>query len=344
MKYHITPLDLALKDPFGISRFTRTHSPTVILHARGGWGEATPYKLYGETRETVASDLQCLDNYSSWNFFQYRQLLPEVFSRLPHSHASRASLDLLTWDLLGKELNVPLYKLLGIPLDNIPLSSFTIGIDSLDKMLEKTRNAQSYPVLKIKVGFEGDMDILKAIRQNYEGRIRVDANTAWNWKEAREKIAQMKDLDIEFVEQPLKRDDYEGQKKLNEVAQLPVILDESILSPRDIINWHRVCDGINIKLMKCGGILTALTMIELARLYDLKIMLGCMLETSVGVSAAAQLAPLVDFIDLDGNKLIANDPFEGCSIDNKGRMKYSHRPGLGVRPVSSHFTEVESKQ
>ncbi len=332
MRYDIVPYDLKLVDPFGISRNTRTHSPTILLHLDEGWGEASPYKLYGETPETLTRDLKVLESFSSWDFYQYRSLLSEITGLIPKAYSARTSIDLATWDLLGKSLDAPVYKILGISPDNAPLSSFTIGIDTLEVMLEKTRKAQNYPILKVKVGFDGDMEMLQAIREIYSGKIRVDANAAWTWEQAREKIARMKELDIEFVEQPLDRYDFEGQEKLHKAAKIPIILDESILTAKDILSWHKICNGINIKLMKCGGILHALTMIELARLYDLEIMLGCMLETSVGISAAAQLAPLVDYIDLDGNILISNDPFQGCAINNRGQMKYSERPGLGVVP------------
>lgn len=342
MHYNIYPYKLQLVDPFGISRNTRTHSPTIIMQMEEGWGEASPYKLYGETPETVARDLKILEKYTGWDCFQYRKLLRDVSTHIPESYSARASIDLATWDMIGKKLQSPVYKLLGISRERVPLSSFTIGIDTLDVMLEKTEKAQDYPILKIKVGFEGDMDILAAIRDNYAGKIRVDANAAWTWKEAREKIALMKDLEVEFVEQPLNRHDYAGQEKLHKVSKLPVILDESILNAQDILKWHDVCHGINIKLMKCGGILHALTMIELARLYNLEIMLGCMLETSVGISAAAQLAPLVDYIDLDGNVLISNDPFNGCAIDNKGKMQYNDRPGLGVIPGEEFLKQEDT--
>jgi len=330
MKYEAKYYSLKLENPFGISRGTKTESPCVILKLDNGWGESAPYKLYGETPDSVLENMQILSKFEKINYEEFRPFIEKIYALLPHSHSTKTAIDLAVWDNVGKIYNLPVYKLLGLSPSSAPVSSYTIGIDTIDKMLEKTEKAKSYPILKLKVGFDNDIEVLKEIRKIYSGKIRVDANAAWTVDIAMEKMKKLADLNVEFVEQPLDKNDINGQAELFTKAPLPIILDESILNSKDVIKWSAVCHGINIKLMKCGGILEALKMIEIARGFDLKIMLGCMIESSIGISAAAQIAPLVDYIDLDGNVLITNDPFDGYKIDENGKFSYNNKPGLGI--------------
>lgn len=332
MKYQAKPFALKLINPFGISRGTKTESPLVIVKIGQGYGESAPYKLYGETIESVINNLSILDSMPEFDYSMYRGQIQKIYQLLPQAHSTKTAIDLAIWDNVGKQFGLPVYKLLGLNPANCPLSSFTIGIADLDKMIEKIVEAKHYPIIKIKLGFDGDMEYLTELRKHYDGKIRIDANAAWTAEQAIEKVKIMADLDIEFVEQPLAKNDFEGSALLFEKSPLPIILDESILTSRDVQAWYPVCHGINIKLMKCGGILEALTMIELARTYDRSIMLGGMIESSIGVSAAAQIAPLVDYIDLDANSLISNDPFSGYKMDDAGSFHFSDVPGLGITP------------
>jgi L-alanine-DL-glutamate epimerase-like enolase superfamily enzyme len=198
-------------------------------------------------------------------------------------------------------------------------------------MKEKTKQAKDFLVYKVKVGVENDVEMVKAVREVTDAKIRVDANAGWNTEEALDKIQQLKEYEIEFVEQPIDPKDKAGLKRIKEKSELPIIIDEQLMTSKDIPDFVGLCDGINIKLAKCGGIREALRMIHVARAHGLKVMLGCMIESSVGIAAAAHLGSLADFLDLDGNLLINNDPYEGLKLD-EGKIYLSDLPGLGVVP------------
>jgi len=235
------------------------------------------------------------------------------------------------YDLVAKRLNLPLYRLLGLDGKTPLITSYTIGIDTPEKMKKKTKQAKDFLVYKVKVGVENDLEMVKAIREVTDAKIRVDANAGWSAEEALDKIDQIKEYGIEFVEQPIDPKDKAGLKKIREKAEIPIIIDEHLMTSRDIPEFVELCDGINIKLAKCGGIREALRMIHVARAHGLKVMLGCMIESSVGIAAAAHLGSLADFLDLDGNLLVSNDPYEGLRLD-KGKLFLSDLPGLGVVP------------
>jgi L-Ala-D/L-Glu epimerase len=245
------------------------------------------------------------------------------------NQAARAALDMALLDLQGKIKGMPVYKLLGLSGEiKVPISH-TIGIDTLEKMQAKALKAKEFEVLKVKVGVPGDMEMVKAVREVTDKRIRVDANAGWETEEAIKKINQLEDWGIEFVEQPLKPDNKEGLKEIRKNTFLPIILDEPICTSGDIPQWAGLCDGINIKLMKSGGITEAWNMIKLSKSLGMKIMLGCMIESSLGISAAAQLASEADYLDLDSHLLIENDPFTGLDF-KEGKLVLNQRPGLGV--------------
>jgi L-Ala-D/L-Glu epimerase len=227
-------------------------------------------------------------------------------------------------------LDVPLYKLLGLNAANTPHTSFTLGIDNPSEMAKKALAARDYPILKIKVGTKHDLDTLKAIRDVSSATIRVDANTAWTPKEAIKMINALTPYNIEFVEQPISPYDLAGLKLIRENVPLPIIADESCVTVEDIPRVAECVDGINIKLMKCGGIRHALKMIHVARAHNLRIMIGCMIESSLAITAAAHLTPLVDYADLDGNLLIDNDPYIGVKVVD-GKLVLPESPGLGVQ-------------
>ncbi|MBN1488630.1 MAG: dipeptide epimerase, partial [Phycisphaerae bacterium] len=245
--------------------------------------------------------------------------------------ATIAAIDGALHDLIGKLLGVPVWRLLGLNRAAMPLTSFTIGIDDLDAVAAKTREAAAYPVLKIKVGTPDDEAILGAIRGAAPDKtVRVDANCGWAPEVAMDRLRCMARFGVEFVEQPCKPEHVDAMRAMRDAKILPIMADESCVREADVVRCAGSFDSINIKLSKCGGIRPALRMIHAARLLGLRIMLGCMVETSVGISAALQLAPLVDYLDLDGHLLLADDPFEGLGGDG-GRLVLSDRPGLGVR-------------
>ncbi|HEX5570613.1 MAG TPA: dipeptide epimerase, partial [Ktedonobacterales bacterium] len=246
--------------------------------------------------------------------------------------AAKASVDMALYDLLGKRLGAPVYQLLGLNPDRAPLTSFTIGIDEPAVMARKAKEAaKTYKVLKIKIGTERDLETVRAIREATDVTLRVDANAAWTPKQAIRRIRELEPYDIEFVEQPLPPTDLEGIRFVREHVALPIIVDESCVTESDIPGLVGAVDGINIKLMKCGGIHHALRMIHTARAHHLKVMLGCMIESSLAITAAAHISPLVDYADLDGHLLISDDPWEGVAVE-EGRLVLPERAGLGVRP------------
>lgn len=333
MKLDVQTFDLKLTTPFRISRhvqYTAANVLTRITHEGvTGIGEAAPSEHYGEYRETVMAALKLLGNELGDDPFA----LDDIFKRLNHAirlnPSAKAALDMALYDLIGKLLNVPVYKLLGLNAAQTPLTSFTIGIDTPEVMAQKALAARDYPILKIKVGTPNDVANLKAIREVSNAVIRVDANTAWTPKEAVRAINELAEFDIEFVEQPVAPHDLAGLKYVREHVPLPIITDESSITVEDIPRVAECTDGINIKLMKCGGLYHALKMIHVARAHNLKIMIGCMIESSLAITAAAHLTPLIDYADLDGHLLVDDDPYTGVKVE-QGKLILPEGPGLGV--------------
>jgi L-alanine-DL-glutamate epimerase-like enolase superfamily enzyme len=327
------PLTLHLSNPFTIARGTQTeaHNLLVRLQCDGleGLGEAAPSEHYGDTRpssshfvelasETISGDepITCL----------HHKL--EELARL--NPAPKAALDMALYDLLGKRLNAPLYEILGLDPSAAPRTSFTIGIDSPEVMAEKAKAATQYPILKVKVGTDRDVENLEAIRFVSTAGIRIDANEAWSPKQAVKMIKELARFDIEFVEQPVPAVDLAGMGYVRDHSPIPVLTDEACIVPADVPRVAPYVDGINIKLMKCGGIYPALQMIHTARAHNLEVMMGCMVESSLAITAGAQLSPLLDYADLDSQLLIRDDPFTGVTVED-GRLKLPGGPGLGVK-------------
>ncbi len=333
MKFDVKAFDLQLTTPFRISRgvqYTASNVLAQITHEGvTGMGEAAPSEHYGEYRETVLAALAKLGNELGDNPFAFE----DIFNHLDHvmrlNPSAKAAIDMALYDLVGKLLNVPVYKLLGLSAANTPLTSFTIGIDTPEKMAQKALAAREYPILKIKVGTKNDVANLKAIREVSDAVIRVDANTAWTPKEAVREINRLAEFNLEFVEQPVAPHDLAGLKYVREHVPLPIITDESSITVEDIPRLADCTDGINIKLMKCGGLYHALKMIHVARAHNLKIMIGCMIESSLAITAAAHLTPLLDYADLDGHLLVNDDPFTGVQVV-EGKLILPQGPGLGV--------------
>lgn len=333
MKLAVKPFDLQLTTPFRISRhvqYTASNVLTQITHEGvTGLGEAAPSEHYGEYRETVLAALALLTNELGEDPFAIEEIISHINHVIRLNPAAKAAIDMALYDLVGKLLNVPVYKLLGLSAANTPLTSFTIGIDTPENMAKKALVAREYPILKIKVGTKNDIANLKAIREVSDAVIRVDANTAWTPKEAVRKINKLAEFNLEFVEQPVAPHDLAGLKYVREHVPLPIITDESSITVEDIPRLADCTDGINIKLMKCGGLSHALKMVHVARAHNLKIMIGCMIESSLAITAAAHLTPLIDYADLDGHLLINDDPYSGVKVV-EGKLVLPEGPGLGV--------------
>lgn len=296
-----------------------------------GLGEGAPIVRYGESaesaREAVESVREFLVSADPWEF---EKLMAEVFRRVKGQFAAKAAIDIALMDWVGKKLGVPLYRYFGLDPSDAPLTTYSIGIDTPEITRQKVREAESFPILKIKVGLNTDETTLAAVRSVTAKRLRVDANEGWKDKaEAVRKINWLESQGVELVEQPLPAPMLEETRWVRSRVHIPIIADEACLHPADIPRLVAAYDGVNIKLDKCGGILEALRMIQMARALGLKTMLGCMIASSISVTAAVHLSPLVDFADLDGNLLIANDPYRGVQVKN-GRLLLPDRPGLGL--------------
>lgn len=329
MKTEMKVRRLELREPFGISRGTSVEKFNTFVEIDAGVGEAAPSNFYGESPETVQTVIPLLLKVIEEDPFAIEASYRAMNIRFRGNAAAKAAIDMALYDRMGKELGQPLYKLWGLDPSRTTLTSYTIGISDTEDMLRKVRAAKDYPVLKIKMGHPGDLEQLRAIRAITDQVIRVDANAAWEPKEALYKIDAMAELNVEFVEQPLPPRNVEGMRWLHRRSRLPLIVDESCLTNDDIPALVDQCDGINIKLMKCGGLYEALRMISTARAHQLQVMLGSMIESSVANTAMAHLSPLVDYADLDGHVLIANDPYDGLKLD-RGKIVLPDGPGLGV--------------
>lgn len=298
-----------------------------------GIGEAAPNVRYDEDAERTT---QCMLDVQPIllknDFFEYNDLKKQIDAQITNQSCAKAALDMAILDWVSKKEGQPLCTFLGIETNRVPLTSFSIGIDSLKNMQQRVLEAEEMPIFKIKLGksIQNDREIITAIREVTDKVIRVDANEGWkNKEEALEQIHWLKERNIEFIEQPMPAEMMDETAWLKERSPLPLIADEAVKRTSDIPSLASAYHGINIKLMKSGGILEALSMIKLAREMEMQIMLGCMVESSVAISAAAHIAPLVDYADLDGNLLLKNDPYIGVEV-KEGAFIYNSQPGLGV--------------
>jgi len=346
VKLRVGTQKLHLRHTFTISRGSEDVAETVIAEIEEdgliGYGEAPPTAYYGHTPSSVIASIEKMKPLlAGADPLQYRDLLGRLGRELGGPAGDRAALcalDLAVHDWVGKRWGLPLHRLLGLAPERMPPSDFTIGIDSIPRMVEKTREAAGFPILKIKLGTPDDLAVVRALREITGATFRVDANCAWTARETVEKSRELKELGVEFIEQPLPPDRLGEMAEVRRASALPLYADENAVVPADVPRLAGSFDGIVIKLVKCGGILPALSMIELARALGLKVMLGCMIESSVAISGAAQIGPLADHLDLDGAILITDDPFEGVH-NRKGNMVLPERAGLGVQPRRSQRPE-----
>lgn len=329
-------IPLRLRRPFRTATALRTEKETIWVRilADGieGWGEAVPADTYGQSLESAERTLAAAVDLLGSDPFAIDAIVDRLLERFDHQRATVAAIDAALHDWNGKRRGQPIVRWLGLDPRAAPLTSVTLGIDEPGRLREKTHELADFPIWKIKVGTDAEEQTLALIRREAPTKtIRIDANTGWPAADALARLERVAAFNVEFVEQPCLRDDLSTLAKLKAAGRCAIVADESCVRPADVPQLVGCVDGINIKLSKCGGIREARRMIALARQAGLKIMLGCMIESSLGIAAAAQLAPLVDWIDLDGHLLLANDPFEGLGGEG-GRLTIGRAPGLGVWP------------
>lgn len=341
MKLEHEVLDLRTRHAFHIAREAAPPARrSVWIRLRDeegneGWGEAAATAYYGETVETVAAVMPrlgaALEAAAGGDVFALERIEAALDHAVGYNPAAKAGVSAALHDLVGKRLGVPVWKLWGLDPAAAPASSFTIGIDEPEVMRQKVREAAGYRILKIKVGTPRDEEILGLIREEApDAVLRVDANTAWTAKQAIRACDMLEAYGVEFVEQPLPADDLEGFRLLRRRARLPIVADESCRTSADIPQLVGAVDGVNIKLAKCGSLREAIRIVHAARAHGMEVMLGCMIESTLAVAAAVQLAPLMDYVDLDGAALLAEDPFRGPGLEADGRLRFNQEPGLGV--------------
>ena len=327
--------DLPLEHPFTISRSTVSVQPTLIVELSDGtftgYGEATTNDYYGMTMERMVSAIDSVRSLvEGVTELEPEELWKLVNTQLPDDPFALCALDQAAYDLWGKQQGAPVYRLWNLDPTTVPPSNFTIGIDSVEKMVEKLREVPGWPVYKIKLGTSDDLQIIRELRKHTDATFRVDANCGWSVDQTINHSKELKDLDVEFIEQPLPADDVEGAKQVFENSALPIIADESCIVEDDVARCQGRFHGVNIKLVKCGGLTPARRMIRKARELDLRVMVGCMTESTVGISAIGQLLPLLDYVDMDGAALLAKDIAEGVRVE-KGICHYPDRNGSGVQ-------------
>jgi L-alanine-DL-glutamate epimerase-like enolase superfamily enzyme len=333
MKLTITRVRLDLKHTFRIARSADDYRESVLIRLADGplegLGEAAPSPRYRQSAESAEKALASIDPGLLEPAAHIESILTHIAPLLAGQEAALAAVDIALHDLLGKRFGAPLYALFGLDPERTPVTSYTIGIDEREVIARKVREADDFPVFKVKMGLENDYEILETVRGMTDRPIRVDANEGWTRDEALEKMRWLEGQKVEFVEQPLPAERLEETRWLADRTSIPIFADESVHVARDIPALAGAFHGINIKLMKCGGIREALKMIHAARAHGMKVMLGCMVESSVAITAAAHLSPLVDYADLDGNLLVRNDPASGVTT-KKGKLMLPGAPGLGV--------------
>lgn len=325
--------ELQLRHTFTIAHDSRDIQPTLIVELKdnefSGFGEATSNPYYGVTIENMIASLENVRTLvETGNYASAEDLWKKAHSFLTSNSFAQCALDEAAHDLFAKKKGKELYKSWGLSIKNNPLTNFTIGIDTVEKMVSKMGELP-WPIYKIKLGTDEDLRIVQELRNNTDAIFRVDANCAWTAKQAIQLAPELKKLGVEFIEQPLAAADTEGMRKVFVESELPVIADESCIVESDVKNCHGLFHGINIKLTKCGGLTPAKRMIAEAKSLGMKTMVGCMTETSVGISAIAHLLPLLDYVDMDGSLLISNDPASGVTFDF-GRVIYADRNGTGA--------------
>ncbi|MFO7825126.1 MAG: dipeptide epimerase [Cyclobacterium sp.] len=334
MKLELLPYKLPLKHTFTIAHQSRDVQDTLIVKLMDkdglyGLGESTTNPFYGISLENMLASL----NEAAVTLADLDSMHPEKLWELTKSYFkgnpfAQCALDMAAWDLYAKKQDKKLYELLNLNPDHIPVTNFTIGIAPIPKMIEKMKELD-WPIYKIKLGTDHDLDIVKALRKHTDAVFRIDANCAWTANQAITYSRELAELNVEFMEQPLPKDDFQGMKKVYAASALPVIADESCIVEEDVKKCQGHFHGINVKLVKAGGITPGLRMLQEAKSLGMKTMVGCMTESSVGISAIAHIAPLLDYVDMDGAMLLAQDIAHGVSISPE-QVIFPDRKGTGA--------------
>jgi L-Ala-D/L-Glu epimerase len=335
MKLQLRPYSLRLRHTFTIARESHDDQPTLIVEleqdGRRGYGEATSNPYYGASVPEMTASLErvrpLIENYELGEPAELWNLLQTELGDQPFP---LCAIDLAAYDLWGKLQSQPVYKLWGLSLEHLPLTNYTIGIDTIEKMVAKMQEFPNWPIYKIKLGTDHDIDIVRQLRQHTQSIFRVDANCGWSAAETIANSHALSELGVEFIEQPLPADQWDAMREVYAKSALPIMADESCIVESDIARCQGYFHGVNIKLVKCGGLTPARRMIDTAKQLGLKTMVGCMTESSVGISAIAQLLPLLDYVDMDGALLLAEDIATGVTIE-QGRVSFPLEPGCGVR-------------
>lgn len=327
---------LLLRHTWTTTMSSSAYRDTVHVHYKRegitGYGEGAPIVRYKEYPDQAKQAIDAIiGRIASGDPRKFEKLLADVRHSLGGQHAAMAAVDIAVCDWIGKKLGIPLYQYFGLDPADTPLTTFSIGIDTPEITRQKTREAEDYPVLKVKVGLKNDEETIQAVRSVTKKPLRVDANEGWTDKEeAIRKINWLETQGVEFIEQPMPAHMFEETKYVRSKVHLPIFADEACTDASMIPRLQDAYDGINVKLDKSGGIMEAYRWIQIARAMNMKVMLGCMISSSCSCTAAAQLSPLADYADLDGNLLIANDPFEGVKVQ-KGKLILPSGPGLGLK-------------
>ena len=326
--------ELPLRNVFSISRESTSVQPTLIVElsdgTHSGFGEATANKYYGATialmREALESVRSLVESAEPLN---PEKLWEQTSPRLADNPFAQCALDQAAWDLYGKQQGAPVYKLWGLSIDHVPQSNFTIGIDTIEVMVKKLLEMPGWPIYKVKLGTKHDLDIVRELRKHTDAVFRVDANCGWTADEAIANSHELATLGVEFIEQPLAAKEWDAMKRVHAESALPIIADESCIAESDVTPCVGHFHGVNVKLVKCGGLTSARRMVVRARELGMKAMVGCMTESTVGISAIAQLLPLLDYVDMDGAALLAEDIATGVKVD-RGCAIYPAVNGTGA--------------
>jgi L-alanine-DL-glutamate epimerase-like enolase superfamily enzyme len=342
MQFRCYTYTLRTKNTFKTAHGSRDQIDTVIVELTNsegikGVGEAVPVPYYGYSAIQVKEELErhqnIIENYevtTPENFWEY------LNPYLKHIPFAQCALDIAVYDYLSQKMQQPLYQYLGLELHNkMPLSNYTIGIDSIENMVDKIKS-MPFPIYKIKLGTNQDVEIVKELKRYTNAIFRIDANCAWTAQQTIQYASEFEKLGVELIEQPLKAEEIENMIEVRKYTKIPMIADENCIGETDVEKCANYFDGVNIKLAKCGGITPALRMIKKAKASGLKVMMGCMTESSIGISAIAHLLPLLDYVDMDGALLIANDPAEGVYLDY-GKAVFSDKWGLGVELMKNDY-------
>jgi L-Ala-D/L-Glu epimerase len=334
MKIQYAAYNLRFKHPFTISKGTKTHQPILVISLEQfgltGYGEAPAITYYHIPVEKMIADLEMKKPViEKFAFTEPSRFWHFLHHLIPDNPFLVCALDIAAWDLYGQMQKKPLYACWKLDVREGPLTDYTIGIDSIERMIEKMKE-KPWPIYKIKLGTPHDAEIIRALRKHTNSVLRVDANSGWNLQQALDLIPALDECGVEFIEQPLEKTDWEGMRLLYEKSSIPLIADESCVFEQDVEKCQGYFHGINIKLTKCSGLTPALRMIETARKLGMKVMAGSMNESSIGSAAIGHLLPLLDYVDMDGPLLLDEDIASGLEIEN-GKVSLSGKPGLGIR-------------